>query len=222
MGAPCNVNALGCGAINLSSSSLLYNRLYIPPSHFPRSSSLSLNIPLRPPSLVTLSMPLALFALGSAGLLAPRIGLGVMSAAFYGSADTAADEKASLDAIDAYVALCSPAPAFLDTAWIYTSPSGLHSESIVAKAIAKHGRSAFVIATKVSRRGEGGVMGVGSSPLQRGLFTPPPNTPPCSLKVRQQRHWRTSRLIARYAPQAVRRICCSPRHHSRPLLPTPS
>lgn len=89
-----------------------------------------------------------LHPLGSQGLLVPRIGLGVMSAAFYGSGDPAADEAASLAAIDAYVALCTPHPAFLDTAYIYSSPTGLHSESIVAKAIAKHGRAAFVIATK--------------------------------------------------------------------------
>ena len=89
-----------------------------------------------------------LFPLGPAGMRAPRLGLGVMSAAFYGSGDAAADEAASLAAIDALVALCAPAPAFLDTAWIYASPTGLHSEAIVGKAVAKHGRGALVIATK--------------------------------------------------------------------------
>ena len=45
------------------------------------------------------------------------------------------------------MAHCAPAPAFIDTAWIYYT-NGLHSEEIVGKAVAKHGRAAFVIATK--------------------------------------------------------------------------
>ena len=86
---------------------------------------------------------------GRQGMVAPRIGLGVMSLAFYGSGDGAADEASSLAAIDALVAACAPAPAFLDTAWVYASAvTGLHSETIVGKAVAKHGRAAFVIATK--------------------------------------------------------------------------
>lgn len=93
-------------------------------------------------------MPVELVPLGRAGLKVPRIGLGVMSAAFYSSGDTAADEAAQLAAIDELVSICAPAPAFLDTAWIYSHPTGLHSEEIVAKAVAKHGRAAFVIATK--------------------------------------------------------------------------
>ena len=72
-------------------------------------------------------MPVALAPLGSQGLLAPRVGCGIMSAAFYGSGDGSADESAQLAAIDALVAACAPAPAFIDTAWIYASPAGLHS-----------------------------------------------------------------------------------------------
>ena len=86
--------------------------------------------------------------LGRQGLLVPRLGLGVMSLAFYGSGDAAVDEAASLSAIDALVAACAPSPAFLDTAWVYASAAGSHSETIVGRAVAKHGRSAFVIATK--------------------------------------------------------------------------
>lgn len=85
--------------------------------------------------------------LGRQGMMVPRIGLGVMSLAFYGSGDAAADEAASLAAIDKLVAVCAPSPAFLDTAWIYASATH-HSEAIVGKAIAKHGRDSFVIATK--------------------------------------------------------------------------
>jgi aryl-alcohol dehydrogenase-like predicted oxidoreductase len=91
---------------------------------------------------------MALHALGPAGLRAPRIGLGVMSAAFYGTGDAAADEAATLAAIDAAVELCAPAPVLLDTAWIYASPAGLHSEAIVGRAVKKHGRDAFIICTK--------------------------------------------------------------------------
>jgi len=90
----------------------------------------------------------ALVAMGPAGLWAPRMGLGVMSAAFYGTGDAAADEAASLAAIDAAVELCAPSPVLLDTAWIYSSPGGLHSEAIVGSAVRKHGRAAFIIATK--------------------------------------------------------------------------
>jgi len=94
------------------------------------------------------SSPYALAPLGAQGLRVPRLGLGVMSAAFYGSGNAADDEAASLAAIDRMVELSQPHPAFLDTAYIYASPTGLHSEAIVGKAVAKHGRAAFVIATK--------------------------------------------------------------------------
>lgn len=93
-------------------------------------------------------MPVELFPLGSQGLMAPRIGCGIMSAAFYSSGNTAADEAAQLQALDRLVELCAPSPAFIDTAWIYSHPTGLHSEEIVGKAIAKHGRDKFVVATK--------------------------------------------------------------------------
>ena len=93
-------------------------------------------------------MPLKLYPLGSQGLMTPRLGLGIMSAAFYGSGDTKADEEAQLVALDKLVELAAPSPAFIDTAWIYAHPTGLHSEEIVAKTIAKHGRERFIIATK--------------------------------------------------------------------------
>lgn len=85
-----------------------------------------------------------------------RLGLGVMSAAFYGSGDAATDEAHSLAAIDKAVELSAPQPAFLDTAFIYSNPNGLHSESIIAKAIAKHGRDKFIIATKFGSSPTGG------------------------------------------------------------------
>jgi aryl-alcohol dehydrogenase-like predicted oxidoreductase len=86
--------------------------------------------------------------LGSQGLRVPRLGLGVMSTAFYGSGDPASDEMQQLAAIDKLVEICAPSPCFLDTAFLYAHPTGLHSEAIVGKAIAKHGRKIFVIATK--------------------------------------------------------------------------
>jgi aryl-alcohol dehydrogenase-like predicted oxidoreductase len=102
-------------------------------------------------------MPVALAPLGAQGLMVPRIGCGIMSAAFYSSGSPAADEASQLEALDALVAFCAPAPAFVDTAWIYYHPTGLHSEEIVGKAVAKHGRAAFVIATKFGnlRPGQG-------------------------------------------------------------------
>ena len=75
-------------------------------------------------------MPQTLFPLGSQGLRTPRIGLGVMSAAFYGSGDPSADEQQQLEAIDKLVELCAPSPAFLDTAFVYSHPTGLHSEQV--------------------------------------------------------------------------------------------
>jgi len=93
-------------------------------------------------------MPVALAPLGGQGMLVPRVGCGIMSAAFYSSGSPADDERAQLEALDALVAHCAPQPAFIDTAWIYRHPTGLHSEEIVGKAVAKHGRGAFVIATK--------------------------------------------------------------------------
>ena len=86
--------------------------------------------------------------LGSQGLRVPRLGLGIMSAAFYGSGSPADDELQQLAAIDKLVEICSPSPCFIDTAFLYAHPTGLHSEAIVGKAIAKHGREKFVIATK--------------------------------------------------------------------------
>lgn len=93
-------------------------------------------------------MPFDLFPLGSQGLKTPRMGLGIMSAAFYGSGDSKADEEAQLSALDKLVELTAPSPAFIDTAWLYSHPTGLHSEEIVGKAVAKHGRGKFIIATK--------------------------------------------------------------------------
>jgi aryl-alcohol dehydrogenase-like predicted oxidoreductase len=125
-------------------------------------------------------MPVELFPLGREGLMVPRIGLGVMSAAFYSSGDTKAAETASLEAIDELVPICAPNPCFLDSAWIYSHPTGLHSEEIVAKAVAKHGRSAFVIATKC-----------GSSPAGKA-----PDSSTATIK-------------AQYA-DSVRRLGCAP------------
>ena len=101
-------------------------------------------------------MPQELFPLGSVGMRVPRIGVGIMSAAFYGSGDIAEDERSQLAALDHLVALCAPNPAFVDTAWIYAHPTGLHSESLVGKAVAKHGREKFIVATKFGSRGAAG------------------------------------------------------------------
>ena len=100
-------------------------------------------------------------ALGSAGLHVVVQGLGTMGmTAFYTgtaaeaaaggatAAEAAAKKEAeSLATIAAYVAACAPAPAFLDTAWIYRNATE-HNETLVGKAIAAHGRDKFVIATK--------------------------------------------------------------------------
>ena len=92
-------------------------------------------------------------ALGRQGLHVPAQGLGTMGmTAFYKGTqgetqDPAAREAESLATIAAYVEACAPAPAFLDTAWIYRSPTD-HNETLVGKAIAAHGRDRFIIATK--------------------------------------------------------------------------
>lgn len=94
-------------------------------------------------------MPVDIRPLGNQGLMVPRIGYGAMGAtAFYGIEDVAAAETSALAAIDKYIELCAPYPVHIDTAYIYVHPSGAHNESLVGKAIAKHGRDKFVIATK--------------------------------------------------------------------------
>ena len=96
-----------------------------------------------------------LVALGAEGLRVPGLGLGLMSVVTYGSGNPTEDESRQLAAIDKLVEICSPSPCFLDTAFLYAHPTGLHSESIVGKAISKHRRENFVVATKfgVTRQG---------------------------------------------------------------------
>ena len=40
----------------------------------------------------------------------------------------------------------------IDTAWIYSTPGQLHSEELIARAIARHGRSALIISDKIGVR----------------------------------------------------------------------
>lgn len=93
-----------------------------------------------------------MFPLGSSGLSTTRMGLGAMGmTAFYFSDDSspASTEEESLRVLDELVALSHPSPAFIDTAWIYQHfKTGLTNEGLIAKAIAKHGRDKFFIATK--------------------------------------------------------------------------
>lgn len=93
-----------------------------------------------------------MFPLGSSGLSTTRMGLGAMGmTAFYFSDDStpATTEEESLRVLDELVALSHPSPAFIDTAWIYQHfKTGLTNEGLIAKAIAKHGREKFFIATK--------------------------------------------------------------------------
>jgi len=84
----------------------------------------------------------------------PVIGFGAMGCTAFYNADPAATEAASLAAIAEYVAACAPGKAFVDTAWIYAHPSGAHNETLVGKAIAAHGRDAFIIATKCGIRAD--------------------------------------------------------------------
>ncbi len=87
--------------------------------------------------------------LGSQGLVVPRIGFGAMGCTAFYTTDPAAIEADALAAIDELVLLSAPSPAFIDTAFIYAHPSGAHNETLVGKAIAKHGRDKFVLATKM-------------------------------------------------------------------------
>ncbi|EKX37333.1 hypothetical protein GUITHDRAFT_78112 [Guillardia theta CCMP2712] len=85
--------------------------------------------------------------LGSQGLMAPPMGLGCMGmTAFYDAAQDEAQEQLSLKTIDKALEL---GINFLDTAWIYQNKvSGKTNEELVGKAIKKHGREKFIIATK--------------------------------------------------------------------------
>lgn len=48
-----------------------------------------------------------------------------------------------------YDALVAQGLAFVDTAWIYSTPGLPHSEETLGKAIAKHGRDKFIVSTKI-------------------------------------------------------------------------
>ena len=84
----------------------------------------------------------------------PRIGMGAMGiTSFYASSgDNAAIEAAGVDAICAYADAVLPAPAHVDTAFIYvpTRPGGRHNEEVVGEAIKRLGRERFFVATKGS------------------------------------------------------------------------
>lgn len=53
---------------------------------------------------------------------------------------------------DRLVELSAPNKAFVDTAYIYAHKSGAHNEALVGRAIAKHGRDKFFLATKFGVR----------------------------------------------------------------------
>jgi len=93
-----------------------------------------------------------MFPLGSSGLSTTRMGLGAMGmTAFYWAEGTtpATHEEEALATLDLLVTLSHPSPAFIDTAWVYQHfQSGLTNEALIGKAIAKHGREKFFIATK--------------------------------------------------------------------------
>lgn len=84
--------------------------------------------------------------LGSQGLVVSCQGLGCMGmTAFYGN-DPVETEPQALATFDKAVEL---GLNFLDTAWIYQHfQTGATNEELVAKAIKKHGRDKFIIATK--------------------------------------------------------------------------
>lgn len=84
--------------------------------------------------------------LGSQGLVVSAQGLGTMGMTAFYSDNPAAHEDESLATIDRALEL---GINFFDTAWIYQHwPSGATNEALVGKAIAKHGRDKFIIATK--------------------------------------------------------------------------
>jgi len=90
-------------------------------------------------------------SLGRQGLKVSAQGLGCMTmTAFYGNFDRKASEETSLQTI---AAALEQGVNFLDTAWIYQSlgadgNENTTNEELIGKAIAKHGRDKFVIATK--------------------------------------------------------------------------
>eukprot|EP01028_Stygiella_incarcerata_P011931 TRINITY_DN70959_c1_g1_i1.p1 TRINITY_DN70959_c1_g1~~TRINITY_DN70959_c1_g1_i1.p1 ORF type:complete len:340 (-),score=93.98 TRINITY_DN70959_c1_g1_i1:92-1111(-) len=83
--------------------------------------------------------------LGSQGLMAPQMGLGTMGMTAFYVPDPAAIEEEALATIERGFEL---GLNFLDTAYIYAHPSGAHNEALVGKAIAKHEREKWIIATK--------------------------------------------------------------------------
>lgn len=91
---------------------------------------------------------------GKSGVDLPRVGFGAMGiTSFYSSSgDSAAIEEAGIEAILAYAEAVKPAPAHIDTAFIYipTRPGGRHNEEVVGDAIRRLGRERVFVATKGS------------------------------------------------------------------------
>jgi aryl-alcohol dehydrogenase-like predicted oxidoreductase len=82
---------------------------------------------------------------GSQGMVASAQGLGCMGMTAFYVADPSAHEAEALETLDKALEL---GVTFLDTAWVYQHASGAKNEALVAKALAKHGRSKFIVATK--------------------------------------------------------------------------
>lgn len=104
--------------------------------------------------------------LGSQGLQVSTQGLGTMGmTAFYG-ADPREAEETNMATLDKAQELGID---FLDTAWIYQHfESGATNEELVGRAIAKHGRDKWVIATKFGiAMGEAGLSFNGSKEVIR-------------------------------------------------------
>lgn len=83
--------------------------------------------------------------IGRQGLTVSAQGLGTMGMTAFYVADPSKHEADALATIDRALEL---GINFLDTAWIYMGPKGEKNEELVGKALAKHGRDKFVVATK--------------------------------------------------------------------------
>ncbi|KAI9022395.1 NADP-dependent oxidoreductase domain-containing protein [Hyaloraphidium curvatum] len=93
-------------------------------------------------------MPMETRPLGKNGPQVGRIGIGAMGMTAFYNPDPAATEADSLATFDALIEFCKPEKLHVDSAWIYSHPSGAHNETLVGKAVAKHGRDKFFLATK--------------------------------------------------------------------------
>ena len=89
-------------------------------------------------------MALPLRKLGSQGFAVPCLGYGAMGSTAFYTENPSEHEEEALRVLDA----CIEKGLMIDTAWVYAAKTGEHNETLVGKALAKHGRANCIVATK--------------------------------------------------------------------------